>query len=496
MALTGYSDEITIVNAVGVPQLGVTVAVTGPNSYSANLVSDASTGNIRIGPVPIGDYTVTFGGRSATYPVLVSAADENNAVRRQLGASVVSAARLPFFNVMDYGAVGDGVTDDTAAINATYTAATGTKGTVFFPGNNFATTGTVTIPAQTVTVGSGIIVYSGSGTAVQTSGNQAQVNLTIQCSNSASTVIGFSIPPGGFANRGRLIITNSSGTRAGVGFQIDGTATGSYWNVFDVECVNFTNGMKLTGNGVNQANANVINAVFRQIGSPGSPGVCALLDFANENILTLRCDTFQGSVGTPGIGVRITGNCSGAANIVTIGAEGGTNTKTYQVDAGAIQQILIVQDNCTVASTDPSNVANVTTSLGLLTPLVVCRGNLSFGKHFLDTSGAAPGAGSINANAGAGASMVVTGSDLGGQINIITGVVPAAGVQGTVLFLNAYGTTPRGVQLTPANAAAAGVAANIYVPALNATGFNVQAVAALAASTNYAWFYHVDPAAS
>lgn len=45
----------------------------------------------------------------------------------------ITTPSLGYLNVKDYGAVGNGVVDDTAAINNAITAATATKGTVFFP---------------------------------------------------------------------------------------------------------------------------------------------------------------------------------------------------------------------------------------------------------------------------------------------------------------------------------------------------------------------------
>ena len=43
---------------------------------------------------------------------------------------------LGWYNVKDYGAVGDGTTDDTNAINSAVTAA-GINGTVYFPPGTF-----------------------------------------------------------------------------------------------------------------------------------------------------------------------------------------------------------------------------------------------------------------------------------------------------------------------------------------------------------------------
>lgn len=54
---------------------------------------------------------------------------------------------LPWFNVMDYGAVGDGVADDTVAIQDTVTAA-GAFGTIYFPLGEYKVTDTITLLAS------------------------------------------------------------------------------------------------------------------------------------------------------------------------------------------------------------------------------------------------------------------------------------------------------------------------------------------------------------
>jgi hypothetical protein len=61
------------------------------------------------------------------------------------------------FNVKDsaYGAVGDGSTDDTAAINAAITAATASGGTVFFPAGTYRVTSLITVQHDVNLVGAG-----------------------------------------------------------------------------------------------------------------------------------------------------------------------------------------------------------------------------------------------------------------------------------------------------------------------------------------------------
>lgn len=70
------------------------------------------------------------------------------------------------FNVMDFGAVGDGVTDDTSAIKATISAA-GSNAIVFFPGNHkYLITSKLTQPHNQKWVGGGFAFQSlpGNGT--------------------------------------------------------------------------------------------------------------------------------------------------------------------------------------------------------------------------------------------------------------------------------------------------------------------------------------------
>ena len=58
------------------------------------------------------------------------------------GSASVAAVDLEYFNVKSYGAVGNGIADDTAAINSALSAArTAGRGTVFFPAGIYKTNG-------------------------------------------------------------------------------------------------------------------------------------------------------------------------------------------------------------------------------------------------------------------------------------------------------------------------------------------------------------------
>lgn len=58
-----------------------------------------------------------------------------------LGSGSSSASIPGFFNVKDFGALGNGVADDTVAIQAGYNAAAAVKGTLFFPSGNYICSG-------------------------------------------------------------------------------------------------------------------------------------------------------------------------------------------------------------------------------------------------------------------------------------------------------------------------------------------------------------------
>lgn len=76
--------------------------------------------------------------------------------------TALESATTIYYNVKDYGAVGDGVTDDTAAINTAVNLANTTGGIVFFPRGQYYVTDTIRLTRH----GTGILGENSAGTYI------------------------------------------------------------------------------------------------------------------------------------------------------------------------------------------------------------------------------------------------------------------------------------------------------------------------------------------
>lgn len=157
------------------------------------------------------------------------------------------------FNVKDYGATGNGSTDDTTAINAAITAAVANGGTVFLPPGTYMTTGITIDGKDDFTIaGSGpasIIKIVANNTnnviRIQNSTRFSVLDLTLDC-NRANNTLGIDedlqcgihiVSSSAFLLRGlRLLNSHMSGIRTGLfntdaGGCVDGAITNCYVNL-------------------------------------------------------------------------------------------------------------------------------------------------------------------------------------------------------------------------------------------------------------------------
>lgn len=172
MALSGFSIPSTLTDDAGNTRFGATADVTGPGGYANTITTSLTTGAFRLGRLPIGDYTVTYNGRSIVVPVIASGDDvvteavarvdllTQNTKTAAYTAVLTDAGTLVEFNA-------------TSAVAFTIPA----NASVAFPvGTTFAVrqygAGQVTITAAT-----GVVLRSRDG-ALKTAGPYAEATLT------------------------------------------------------------------------------------------------------------------------------------------------------------------------------------------------------------------------------------------------------------------------------------------------------------------------------
>lgn len=156
-------------------QIATTNSLTGGGDLTANrtlsLVNDTATpGNSKY-------YGTNGSGTRGFFDVPSGAAPDypNNS-----GTATV-VPRPSVTDVRDYGATGDGSTDDTAAINAAVTAAHTAGNSIYFPAGDYSVTSFPTLNDFDIVHGDGsdksTIIYGGSGTLV-TLTNKARVRFS------------------------------------------------------------------------------------------------------------------------------------------------------------------------------------------------------------------------------------------------------------------------------------------------------------------------------
>ena len=106
--------------------------------------------------------------------------------------TVVAPSVGPSFSVVDYGAAGDGVADDTAEVQAAITAAAGVGGTVVVPAGTYRISSALTVPGGVRVTGSGQLRQVTAGrSGLRITGSDVTVEgITLTGRHSTSTYAG------------------------------------------------------------------------------------------------------------------------------------------------------------------------------------------------------------------------------------------------------------------------------------------------------------------
>ncbi len=208
-------------------------------------------GDTRGGPSPprLGGAMTTFRSKSAMsrrdvltgvgLAVVTGVALTAGALPAEAATTDTGSTGLGWFDVTDTrwagGAKGDGVTDDSPAINAAITAATPGGGTVFFPAGTYLCGSTITLPGGVHLVGSGVggdifsatdteLPYRGTVLRLKSASNVDLIKTVNFDGLTGSVKAAAYQTPGRFGLHNLALDGNKAGNRSGIPLRIFGKA--------------------------------------------------------------------------------------------------------------------------------------------------------------------------------------------------------------------------------------------------------------------------------
>jgi|GEM_PF-3192748 len=282
---TGTTNQIskfTSTNTIGDSLLadnGTNITLNSGNFYlpMGSLVDATSAGALSFGT---GTATTMTFGRSGQNMVVNSklgiGVTPNTSALLQVNGDIV--AKGPIVDVRAYGAKGDGVNDDTSAIQSAINALT-SGGIVFFPAGNYLITSTLNINTSSITLqGSGSFGNADVGTTFN--GSRITWN-----SGTASPMVSASAVSGA-SNQAlkRTVISDLSldcVAAASVGLSINSSHFGSFRNLYIKNCLTTAIDMNVVAT-LGEARDNTKNVFenisIRQIDGSGASGMGIRMD--------------------------------------------------------------------------------------------------------------------------------------------------------------------------------------------------------------------------
>ena len=229
---------------------------------------------------------------AATIPETIAGVATDKAVTPQ-----GLAATLPYFNVRRYGAVGNGTTDDTAAIQAALTAAGAVKGVTLFPPGSYLTSGALTTTASVEMLPGARITYTGTGVAL-TAQNNPDLRLNVDIYRSSvlwnttdTTSIGLRVRNADWAR------VSASVRNFAVGVDMHGDADGCSYGVIDCrDVVDNKIGFRCSVANAGWANSHEVHGRIRINSSYAGVAGTRLVDLTTGgNAVTLMSMSFEGN---------------------------------------------------------------------------------------------------------------------------------------------------------------------------------------------------------
>ncbi|KAJ7246916.1 exo-beta-1,3-glucanase [Mycena haematopus] len=173
-ANSGQLDGSLVLNNIKLTNVPTAIGLFGGAVLLAGgttTITSWGQGNIYTGSNGTGTYTQSYIAAPNKPAALLDSAGN---IFSKTHPQYVHYAVDQFVSVRDQGAKGDGVTDDTAALQAIFAAFSGCK-IIFFDAGTYVVTSTLTIPAGTQMVGEAWSVIAGSGSTFQDMNNPQPV---------------------------------------------------------------------------------------------------------------------------------------------------------------------------------------------------------------------------------------------------------------------------------------------------------------------------------